>query len=123
MRTYGFKFPKHIDLDIGLKYPAIGKGEIDVMNVFTTDGQLNAGTVTVLRDDKNFYQTYYCGTVARRETLDKHPNLEPALRKMEGVLDDEEMSRLNYEVDVKGRQPTDVAREFLVGKGLLRAGQ
>jgi glycine betaine/choline ABC-type transport system substrate-binding protein len=29
------------------------------------------------------------------------------------------MMKLNYEVDVKGREPADVAKEFLQEKGLI----
>ena len=36
-------------MDIGLKYNAINSKEIDVMNIFTTDGQLANSDVVVLR--------------------------------------------------------------------------
>lgn len=116
---YGFNFKRKMDMDIGLKYPAIAKGEIDAMNVFTTDGQIAAGQVRLLRDDKHFYPTYFCGTVVRQATLDKFPKLRPALMLLDGLLTDEDMSRLNYEVEVKGRSPRDVAHEFLRAKGIL----
>lgn len=40
-----------MDLDIGLKYQAINEGKVDVMDVFTTDGQLSTANVVVLEDD------------------------------------------------------------------------
>ena len=51
------------------------KGEIDVMVIFTTDGQLSVSDVTVLEDDKNFYPSYLCGNVIRSEVLEEHPEL------------------------------------------------
>lgn len=42
-------------MDIGLKYEAIKSGKVDVMNIFTTDGQLNGANLTVLKDDKTFF--------------------------------------------------------------------
>ena len=51
---YGLNFKKTMDLDIGLKYQAINQGKIDVMNVFTTDGQLSTSNVTVLKDVKTY---------------------------------------------------------------------
>ena len=63
-------------MDIGLKYKAINSKDIDVMNIFTTDGQLSNSDVVVLKDDKNFYQTYYCGTVVRKDTLEDTQNLK-----------------------------------------------
>ena len=56
--AYGFAFKKTMDMDIGLKYQAINEGKIDVMVIFTTDGQLSVSDVTVLEDDKNFYPSY-----------------------------------------------------------------
>ena len=40
--TYGLHFKETMDLDIGLKYQAMNQGQIDVMVIFTTDGQLSA---------------------------------------------------------------------------------
>ena len=107
------------DLDIGLKYNAINSGEIDVMNIFTTDGQLAVSDVVVLEDDKNFYQTYYCGTVVRSDTLEKYPELRDVLMMMDGILTDAEMAALNNEVEASGADEKDVARNFLTDKGLL----
>lgn len=118
--TYGYKFKQDSDMDIGLKYQAINSKDIDVMNVFTTDGQLTVSEVVVLEDDKNFFQTYYCGTVVRKDTLEKYPKLEEILMKMQGILADDEMAKLNYEVESNGRNEADVAKEFLINKGLLK---
>ncbi|MDR3597848.1 glycine betaine ABC transporter substrate-binding protein [Clostridium sp.] len=117
---YGFNFKKTADMDIGLKYKAINSKEIDVMNVFTTDGQLSASDVVVLKDDKNFFQTYYCGTVVREDTLKKYPELKDVLMKMQDIVTDSEMAKLNYEVETNGRDEKDVAKEFLENKGLLK---
>ena len=46
--SYGLSFKETRDMDIGLKYQAINQKEIDVMVVFTTDGQLSASDITVL---------------------------------------------------------------------------
>lgn len=118
--TYGLKFKKALDMDIGLKYEAINSKEIDVMNIFTTDGQLASSDIVVLNDDKNFYQTYYCGTVVRKEVLKKYPELEAVLMKMENILTDKEMAELNNKVEENGLDEKDVAKEFLISKGLLK---
>ena len=44
---YNMNFKKSVDLDIGLKYNAISSKQIDVMNIFTTDGQLSNSDVVV----------------------------------------------------------------------------
>lgn len=119
-KTYGFNFKKTVDIDIGLKHKAINSKEIDVMNIFTTDGQLSTSDIVVLEDDKNFYQTYYCSTVVRQDVLEENPELRNVLMMMENIITEEEMAKLNNEVDSNGRDEKEVAKEFLDKKGLLR---
>ena len=117
---YVMSFKKSVDLDIGLKYNAINSKEIDVMNVFTTDGQLADSDVVLLEDNKNFYQTYYCGTVIRNDILKKYPELEEVLMKMNNILTESEMAELNYKVESKKEDEKKVAEDFLRDKGLLK---
>lgn len=117
--TYGFHFKETMDLDIGLKYQAIDQGQIDVMVIFTTDGQLSASDVTVLEDDKQFYPSYLCGNVVRSEVLQEHPELEQIFEQVTGIISDGDMASMNYQVETEGREPEDVAEEFLESRGLL----
>lgn len=117
---YGFNFKKTMDMDIGLKYQAINQGKIDVMNIFTTDGQLAASDVTVLADDKNFYPSYMCGNVVRNEVVESHPEIKDVLDELAGTITDSDMAQMNYDIENEGREPRDVAEEFLSGKGLLK---
>ena len=116
---YGFHFKKTMDMDIGLKYQAINQGKIDVMNIFTTDGQLSTSDVVVLVDDKQFYPSYMCGNIVRNEVMEQHPELEAILQTLSGTITDSDMARMNYEVETLGREPRAVAKEFLTGKGLI----
>lgn len=113
---YNLKFKKNLDMDIGLKYEAMKSGKIDVINIFTTDGQLSHANLTVLKDDKHFFPSYYCATIVREETLKEHPELERILEKMNGILTDQEMADMNYKVDVEHRTEREVAVEFLPKK-------
>ena len=117
---YGFHFKKTMDMDIGLKYQAINQGKIDVMNIFTTDGQLSTSDVVVLVDDKQFYPSYMCGNIVRNEVMEQHPELEAVLQTLSGTITDSDMARMNYEVETLGREPRAVAKEFLAGKGLIK---
>lgn len=117
---YGLNFKKKVDLDIGLKYKAINSKQIDVMNIFTTDGNLAKSDVMVLKDDKNFYQTYYCGTVIRDDVLKKHPELKEVLMKMDKLITEKEMVELNNKVESEGKDEVIVAKEFLKSKGVLK---
>ena len=118
--TYGLHFRETMDMDIGLKYQALAQGEIDVMVIFTTDGQLAASDAVVLKDDKQFYPSYLCGNVVRHAVLEEHPELEAVLEKLSGTISDSDMAQMNYAVETEGREPRDVAEDFLRSRGLLQ---
>ena len=118
--TYGLRFKETMDMDIGLKYQALAQGEIDVMVIFTTDGQLTAADAVVLEDDKRFYPSYLCGNVVRRAVLEEHPELETVLEKLAGTISDSDMAQINYAVETEGGEPRDVAADFLRSCGLLQ---
>ena len=122
-KVYDIDFKKKIDMDIGLKYQAMKDKKIDVMVIFTTDGQLAISDVIVLEDDKKMYPSYRAGTVVRSEILSEYPELKPVLEKLNNILDDKTMADLNYQVESEGKKPEDVAREYLQERGLLEVKQ
>ena len=122
-KVYDIDFKKKIDMDIGLKYQAMKDKKIDVMVIFTTDGQLAISDVIVLEDDKKMYPSYRAGTVVRSEILSEYTELKQVLEKLNNILDDKTMADLNYQVESKGKKPEDVAREYLQEKGLLEVKQ
>lgn len=117
---HGFNFKHSIDLDIGLKYQAIDEGQIDAMNVFTTDGQLSVANVVVLEDDLQIYPSYMAGLVARTEVLEQYLELKAVLTQLEDIFTDETLSKLNYLVEVEGQEPREVASNFLQVFNLLK---
>ena len=119
-QAYGLKFKNTVDMEMGLKYDAIRQKEIDVVNAFTTDGQLSSSNVTVLADDKGFYPSYMCGFVVRDEVLAAHPELLDVFKKVEHILTDEKMAAMNYQVEVEGQDPEAVATNFLKEAGLVK---
>jgi osmoprotectant transport system substrate-binding protein len=120
VELYGMEFkgePKK--MDISLKYQAIGSGEMDVTNVFATDGPIRKYNLKVLEDDKNFFPPYYASPIIRIETLEKHPELEDILNMLAGLIDDATMTDLNFKIDVEGEDIKVVATNFLESNGLL----
>lgn len=118
--TYGLKFKDVKDIDIGLKYEALKKGDIDVSNGFTTDAQLSNDNVRVLEDDKHLQVNYFCSNVVRNDTLKSHPGLEEAIMKLDNSITDKEMSSLNYKVEVEGKEDVEVAKDYLTEKGIIK---
>lgn len=120
--TYGLQFKNTVDLDIGLKYQAAGEKKIDVMPIFTTDGQYSVSDIVVLEDNKDFYPSYQCGNVVRTQLLKTHPQLMEIFDMVENSLTDKEMAEMNYEVENHGAGPKETAMKFLEEKGLIQQG-
>ena len=118
--TYGLKFKDVKDIDIGLKYEALKKGDIDVSNGFTTDAQLSNDNVRVLEDDKHLQVNYFCSNVVRNDTLKSHPRLEEAIMKLDNSITDKEMASLNYKGEVEGKEDVQVAKDYLTEKGIIK---
>lgn len=118
-QAYGMEFASTRQMDIALKYEALKNSEVDVINAFTTDAQLAANNLVLLQDDQAFFETYDAGTIVRKEALEKFPKLEEVLGMMNGLISESEMQKMNYEVEVNGREDSDVAGEFLKAKGLI----
>jgi glycine betaine/choline ABC-type transport system substrate-binding protein len=116
--AYGFKF-ETLDIEVGLKYKVLSDGQVDAINAFTTDGSLARFELTLLEDDKDFFQIFLAATLIREETLKKYPELRPVLDKLTGQISAEEMIAMNDQVETAGRDPHDVAKEFLESKKLL----
>jgi osmoprotectant transport system substrate-binding protein len=120
--VYGMDIPEGNvkTMDIGLSFEAIDRDQVDVSMVFATDGKLKKFNLTVLDDDKNFFPIYNISVCVRKEFLDKYPDLKGKFEKLLSYLDNETMQKLNYEVDVEGKDEKALAKEFLKSKNLIK---
>lgn len=118
-KLYGMEFKQTRGMDHGIMYRSIADGETDVTNAYATDAQIKVHDLVILQDDKEFFPPYDAGPVIRKETLDKYPELEDVLNQLSGQISEEEMQQLNAEVDVDALKEEDVARNFLIKKGLI----
>jgi osmoprotectant transport system substrate-binding protein len=118
-RTYGLAFRETPRiLDLGLLYRALLEKQVDFVAGNSTDGLLAARDLTMLEDDKHYFPPYEAVPVVRTDALGRFPEMRGALLELAGKIDDEEMRKMNYEVDGEHRDVADVAREFLRAKGL-----
>jgi osmoprotectant transport system substrate-binding protein len=117
--TYGLRFaaPPRI-MDLGLLTRALKEHQVDLIAGNMTDGLIPALDLFVLADDKHYFPPYEAVPVIREQTLTEHPEIGPALDGLGEKISDEEMRRLNYEVDGKKRDVKEVVREFLRNKSL-----
>lgn len=119
IETYGLTFKGEPEkMNVSLKYQAIGSGDIDVTDAFSTDGPVMKYNLKILEDDKGFFPPYYAAPIVRDDTLEQYPELEGTLNMLAGLIDEETMTELNYKIDVEGQSVESVATEFLVANNL-----
>lgn len=103
-------------------YDKLLRGEADVAEVYTTDGQLAEYGLIVLKDDLNFFPIYEALPLARADVLSRYPALGSAIASLSGKITPELMQSLNGRVELQGRSARAVARDALARMDLISAG-
>jgi osmoprotectant transport system permease protein len=117
-RHYGLALARVRVMEHALTYRAVAAGDVDVMDVFSTDGQLARHRLRLLDDDRRFFPDYSALILARRAVVERFPRTWQMLREaLEGRLDAEAMTRLNAMADLDGRPIGEVAAAFLGAGG------
>ncbi|MFZ7089277.1 glycine betaine ABC transporter substrate-binding protein [Curtobacterium sp. RRHDQ10] len=106
-------------LDTGTVYTATDRGRCNFGEVFTTDGRIKSLGLTVLDDDRGFFPAYNVAPVLSTATLEQYPQLEDVSDQVSPKLTDAVLQKLNHEVDVAGREPADVAFDWMLGEGFV----
>lgn len=117
--TYGFEFAGTESLDANIMYEALRNGDVDVIPAFTTDGRIERFNLQSTEDDMGFFPKYDAAPLVRMETLEQFPDLEELMNELAGMISEEEMIAMNARVDIDGDKAEDVARDFLIEKGLI----
>jgi len=112
-RVYGLDFD-FVPLRIDRRYEALDRGRVDVVDVFTTEGQLAVGRYVVLEDSKHLFGYQNMVPVVDKDTVrEQGPGFVEAVNAVSAALTDDVLRRLNGAVDLRGEDPADVAERFL----------
>ena len=117
---YGLSFENLKTMEPKLRYSSIETGEINLLDAYSTDSELEEYKLVVLEDDKGLFPPYQGAPLMLDKTLEKYPELETVLNKLSGNVSDDEMRKMNYEVNVNNQRPDKVAQEFLKEAGLIK---
>ena len=118
-QRYGLTFKDVVTIQQTLKYQATESGEVDVLDVYTTDGRLAVYDFVVLEDDREFFPPYEAAALVRGDTLNRIPELGLVLTLLTNALDAETMRTLNLRIQEKGETIEHVAQDMLSTLGLL----
>ncbi|MDA9470482.1 ABC transporter permease/substrate-binding protein [Enterococcus sp. 5H] len=114
----------NLNLDVksmepSLRYQAINNGDVNVVDAYSTDSELKQYDLVVLEDSKQLFPPYQGAPLLKAETLEKYPELKELLEPLVGKITEEEMSDMNYQVNVEQKDPVTVAHDYLVEHKML----
>ena len=113
-QRYGLDLAQVRSIEHALAYRAVANGEIDVMDIFSTDGQLDRLQLRILEDDRRFFPDYAAVLLARQSFAERYPRSWRALKAtLVARIDDRQMRALNARVDLEGQSLAHVAARFL----------
>ena len=117
-KSYGLKFAEVREMDLSLTYIALSSRQVDLIAANSTEGRIATLDLFQLADDRHYFPPYEAVYLVRQDSLTRVPALREVLSKLANAISTEEMRRLNYEIDGNKRDPKEVVREWLTGKGL-----
>lgn len=120
-RAYGLEFGGVRSLLQAVKYQALAAGKVDVIDGYSTDGQIARYDLVVLRDDRGFFPPYQAAALVSPRIVRSRPDAVQALVALSGTLDEQTMRRLNERVELGAEPVARVAADALRTLGLVGA--
>jgi len=96
-----------------LAYQALNEGRIDVTDLYSTDAKIRKYDLRKLTDDRDFFPEYHAVVLYRKDLEKRSPDVIKAIRKLEGTIDEEQMTSLNAAVSIERQPASSVASKFL----------
>lgn len=105
-QTYDLKIKPKKVLEHGLAYDALIRGNVDIVDAYSTDAAITKNNLTLLEDDRQVFPRYDA-ILLMRSDFDEKP-----IQSLIGKLNEVKMAKLNEEAESGVRFET-VARKFL----------
>ena len=117
-QEYGVN-PTFVPIAIELSYKALEGGQVNMQNVFTTDGQLLSGKFALLADPKHVFGFQNVAPLVKRSVLAAEgPAFAQTLNKVSSLLTIRAIQQMNAGVSIDKRTASSVAQQFLHANGL-----
>ena len=103
-------------LDHDLAYRGISSGSIDVIDLYSTDAEIEYYDLATLEDDLNYFPEYKAVFLYRDDLLEKNPEVVKSILRLENSLNEATMIKLNGLIKLKGLPEGKVASDFIANK-------
>ena len=114
---YSLPFDTPRGVDHGLKFGAVTAGQLDVIDVYSTDAAIERHRLRVLVDDRAYFPRYDAVLLYRTGLEQRLPRTHAALVALQGRLDEATMRKLNARAEIGGERFGAIAAAFVVGTG------
>lgn len=112
-RAYNLNPSSVTGLDHDLAYRGLESGSIDVIDLYSTDAEIEYYDIKVLRDDRDFFPEYQAIYLYRSDLEEHAPNAVRILNELSGMISEEKMVSMNAEVKLEGVESQVVASNFI----------
>jgi osmoprotectant transport system permease protein len=100
-------------LDHGLAYDAIAGGQVDVIDIYTTDAKIQHLGLRVLEDDAGHFPRYDAVLLYRLDVPQRFPAAWAALQALEGRIGEAQMIAMNARAELQSVAFDTIARDHL----------
>jgi osmoprotectant transport system permease protein len=109
-----YKFTQSpISLDHGLAFAALEKNQIDVIDIYTTDAQIEHLKLRVLADDLRYFPSYDAVVLYRLDVPQRFPDAWARLQKLSNSIDAPAMIKMNARAELNSVPFDVIARDHL----------
>lgn len=100
-------------MDHDLAYRGLGDGSVSVVDLYTTDAEIEYYKLRTLEDDLHYFPLYSAVLLYRADLEDRAPEVVAAIRRLEGRIADPDMIRMNERAKIEKVPESKVASDFL----------
>ena len=100
-------------LDHDLAYRGLVAGDLDLIDLYTTDAEISYYQLRLLEDDLHYFPNYHAQLLFRQAMAQTQREALASLQPLSGLLSESEISRLNSLHKLKKQPVKQVAIEFL----------
>lgn len=112
-RAYGLGTRRVRGMDHDLAYRALAAGDVQVVDLYSTDAEIPYYGLRVLRDDRGFFPDYRAVWLYRADLAARRPAAVAALASLSGRIDAAAMAAMNARAKLEGVPAARVAAGFL----------
>ncbi len=102
-----------LGVDHDVAYRQLAAGEIDVIDVYSTDALIRRDDLVLLEDDLSFFPRYDAVWLYRLDSAERYPELLSAIHLLDGAISEADMRTLNDLVESGRMTEAQAAAQFL----------